>query len=78
MFAELPYFHTLTYVKDAESNRSVLAGFAIDIEKQYMIIYWNQGENRFLVCTGDEEVDLDSVVLHFSAFFNAYDGIIKS
>ncbi len=65
-----PVFHAYGY--DSYTNAPVFCGFAIDLEKAYFIMNWDDGSGQYLVASQNPDVTSEEILEHFQGFIEWY------
>lgn len=65
-------FCTFSSFSFHNANGATQTFFAIDTEKEYMIIHWNDGTGRYLVAATDSDVTAQEILEYFRKFVDHY------
>ena len=71
-YDNLSYYVFSVYTYDSYSNAPCWACFAVDVEKQYMIMQWDDRTGQFLVAAQDPDISPEEILKHFQGFIDMY------
>ncbi len=69
---DLPYYVSTDYCYSITDNAPVLYFFALDAEKGYFIMQWENLPGQYLIACRDGEVDPAVILAHFQGFLDRY------
>ena len=71
-YDSLGYYVCSTYCYDKAKNEPIATSFAVDPEKEYMIMHWDDGSGRYLVASANPDVTATEILTHFEDFVKLY------
>lgn len=76
-FFDVDYFGCNDYSGAPETDYLIKYQYALDIEREYVLVCWSDEPERYLVASVDPNVKPEDIVKHFKAFLNAGDPLEK-
>ena len=72
VYDDLPYYVWLVYGYDTKSDKAIFSSCAMSVEKEFLIIDWDDGEDLYLVAAADPTEDFASVLEYFEDYMKLY------
>ena len=69
---ELPYYVWWGYGYDAVANKPVMGSYAMSVEKEFLIMDWDDGQDLYLVAAADLNADFAAVLEYFDSYLALY------
>lgn len=72
VYDTLPYYVWLGYSYDTLADSAVFSSCAMSVEKEFLIMDWDDGESLYLVAATDPSVDFVSILEWFKGYLDLY------
>lgn len=69
---ELPYYVWMGYGYDTVTNRPVMGSYAMSVEKEILIMDWDDGQDLYLAATTDPNADFAAILDYFEDYLGLY------
>lgn len=73
VYDRLQYYVWMCYSYDTLENNPVFSSCAMSVEKEYLIMDWDDGEPLYLVAATDPKVEFSSILEWFEDYLDLYD-----
>lgn len=67
-FYNVDYFGCVAFSYDLSNEEMILVRYALDLDREYILLQWDDGSGRYLVAATDPDAEPTDIVAYFKEF----------